>query len=134
MPVLRLASHSESRTRTQLCSLFAAWRALRSGPPKRPPAFVTERVGPLRKALDYDVVICGGTLGIFLAAALQVKGVRTCVVEAGELQGRAQEWNISRSELEDLVECGVMSKEQVEECINIEFNPCRWAAAICLLC
>jgi len=41
-------------------------------------------------ALDYDVVICGGTLGIFFAMALLLKGHRVCVLEAGKLRGREQ--------------------------------------------
>ena len=45
---------------------------------------------------DYDFVVCGGTLGIFVAAALQVRGYKVAVVEQGKLVGRTQEWNISR--------------------------------------
>jgi choline dehydrogenase-like flavoprotein len=55
---------------------------------------------------SYDVVVCGGTLGIFLAAALAREGHRVAVVEAGPLRGRAQEWNISRKELDELKEVG----------------------------
>ena len=38
--------------------------------------------------LDCDVVICGGTLGIFIGCALQLKGQRVLVLEQGKLQGR----------------------------------------------
>lgn len=50
-------------------------------------------------------MVCGGTLGIFLAAALQLAGLRVAVVERGPLRGRAQEWNISRKEIAELVSC-----------------------------
>ena len=43
-----------------------------------------------------DVVVAGGTLGIFVAAALAVRGLRVVVLEQGKLVGRTQEWNISR--------------------------------------
>ena len=66
-----------------------------------PPSFVTETVGAL-KFVQYDAVVCGGTLGIFLACALQQKGFRVAVVERGRLQGREQEWNVSRNELMQL--------------------------------
>jgi len=105
-----------------------AWEAMRKGPAQkagRP--FVTERVGPAGRAADFDVVVCGGTLGIFFAAALQAKGIRTCVIERGPLTGRSQEWNISREELGDLVASGVMTAAEVEAAINIEFNPNRVA-------
>ena len=63
---------------------------------------------PLRTPPTYDVVVCGGTLGIFLAAALAVsRGLRVAVVERGTLRGRQQEWNISRKELRELVEVGM---------------------------
>lgn len=52
----------------------------------------------------FDVVVCGGTLGVFVAAALARVGHRVAVVERAELRGRAQEWNISRKELEELRE------------------------------
>ena len=61
------------------------------------------RIQPSRLVLVK--VVCGGTLGIFLAAALQLAGLRVAVVERGPLVGRAQEWNISRKEIAELVGC-----------------------------
>lgn len=58
------------------------------------------------------MVVCGGTLGVFIAAALATRHVHTpslpplrvAVVErAPTLRGRAQEWNLSLKELNDLV-------------------------------
>lgn len=57
--------------------------------------------------MDYDVVVCGGTLGIFLACSLQLKGYRVAVVERGALKGRQQEWNVSRRELAALEQVSV---------------------------
>eukprot|EP00172_Hildenbrandia_rubra_P002404 Plantae.Rhodophyta-Hildenbrandia_rubra.ctg3233.p1 GENE.Plantae.Rhodophyta-Hildenbrandia_rubra.ctg3233~~Plantae.Rhodophyta-Hildenbrandia_rubra.ctg3233.p1 ORF type:complete len:637 (-),score=90.21 Plantae.Rhodophyta-Hildenbrandia_rubra.ctg3233:1885-3795(-) len=73
----------------------------------------------------YDVCVCGGTLGIFLACVLQMKGFRVVVVERGRLLGRKQEWNISREELRTLVECGLLTEEQLESVIKSEWNPSR---------
>lgn len=75
--------------------------------------------------MDYDVTLCGGTLGIFIAMALQLKGHRVAVVEAGKLLGREQEWNISMKELEELVELGVLTKEDIDEAVMTEFPGCR---------
>ncbi len=45
-------------------------------------------------------VVLGGTLGIFLATALQLRGKRVAVVEqTAALVGREQEWNISRADM-----------------------------------
>jgi hypothetical protein len=73
----------------------------------------------------WDVIICGGTLGVFIAAALQLKGLKVAVVERGALQGRSQEWNISRREVQSLVDVGILSEEDVEVVISMECNPVR---------
>ena len=48
----------------------------------------------------HDVVVLGGTLGIFLATALLLKGRKVAVVERNALLGRDQEWNISRADMQ----------------------------------
>ena len=75
--------------------------------------------------LDYDVVVCGGTLGVFIALSLQLKGLKVCVVEGGKLQGREQEWNISMDEMMELVEIGVLTQNDLDEAIKTEFPACR---------
>lgn len=77
------------------------------------------------KELDYDVVICGGTLGIFFATALQMKGHNVCVMEAGKLQGREQEWNISMDEMMELLELGIFTQEDIDATVTTEFPGCR---------
>ncbi|XP_010928223.1 uncharacterized protein [Elaeis guineensis] len=73
----------------------------------------------------FDVLVCGGTLGIFVATALISKGLRVGIVERNLLKGREQEWNISRKELVELVQVGILSEEEIEEIIAITFNPNR---------
>lgn len=77
------------------------------------------------KKLDFDVVVCGGTLGIFFATYLQLQGHSVCVVEAGKLQGREQEWNISMDEIEELLKLGVLNQDDVDAVITTEFAACR---------
>eukprot|EP00977_Amphora_coffeiformis_P008927 scaffold2026_cov176-Amphora_coffeaeformis.AAC.1 len=72
-------------------------------------------------SLDYDVAVCGGTLGIFYAIAMQLRGLRVCVVEAGSMRGREQEWNISMDDLMKLVELGVVSEADLDASILTEF-------------
>ncbi|KAL7528296.1 hypothetical protein ACHAXR_008023 [Thalassiosira sp. AJA248-18] len=104
-----------------------------------PPQFVTDDgasgnpkcwaklrdIATTNNELDYDVTLCGGTLGIFIAMALQLQGHRVAVIEAGKLLGREQEWNISMKELDELVELGVLTEEDVEEAVMTEFPGCR---------
>jgi len=77
--------------------------------------------------LDYDVIIAGGTLGIFFALSLLIQNpnLKICVVEGGKIRGREQEWNISRKELEELFQLGLITKEEMEEVIITEFEGCR---------
>ena len=48
---------------------------------------------------SYDVVMCGGTLGLLVATVLQQQGYTVCIVEKRKAEGRTQEWNTSREEL-----------------------------------
>ena len=76
-------------------------------------------------SVNYDVAICGGTLGILLGAALAEKGQRVALLERGELRGREQEWNISRRELETFVKLQLLSEEELDEAIASQYNPAR---------
>ncbi|KAK9050448.1 hypothetical protein SSX86_030582, partial [Deinandra increscens subsp. villosa] len=73
----------------------------------------------------FDVLVCGGTLGIFIATALSLKGLRVGVVERNLLKGREQEWNISRKELLELVEVGILTEDDIEQATTSVFNPNR---------
>lgn len=75
----------------------------------------------------FDVVVCGGTLGVFLATALALRGKKVAIVEKGPLRGRVQDWNVSRKELQELVHAGVLTQDEIEDVISIEFNPSRVA-------
>ena len=105
-----------------------------------PPAFVTEDCtqgnpkswakltvqGAVKgQPMDYDVAVCGGTLGIFVALALQLQGYNVVVFEASKLKGRDQEWNISRKEMMELVELQLITEDDLEEVITTEFEGCR---------
>ncbi|XP_052179051.1 uncharacterized protein LOC127792561 isoform X2 [Diospyros lotus] len=78
------------------------------------------------KAVEkFDVIVCGGTLGIFIATALSCKGLRVGIVERNILKGREQEWNISRKELLELVEVGILAEDDIDQAIAATFNPNR---------
>ena len=76
--------------------------------------------------LDYDVVVCGGSTGIFYATVLQLRGHRVCVVEAKELADYDQDWSLSMEELKELVRFGVLSDKDVEDAIHTEFKGSRF--------
>ncbi|KAH8058809.1 hypothetical protein JL720_13999 [Aureococcus anophagefferens] len=79
-------------------------------------AFVTEGdVGAA--APEFDVVVLGGTLGVFAAAAFQKRGLKVCVVGAAA-RGRNQEWNLSLDEVYDLVEAGALEPGDVDGAVG----------------
>ena len=99
------------------------WSALRSGEITAP-----EVVSDSSTAIgncEADIVICGGTLGILLGAALQQLGWQVILIERGVLKGREQEWNISRQELETFIELNLLSEAELEQAIATEYNPAR---------
>ncbi|MEL6334982.1 MAG: FAD-binding oxidoreductase, partial [Cyanobacteria bacterium J06626_26] len=105
----------------------ALWHDYRHG--KIPtPTVVSTQSQPLdlkNRPDAYDVVICGGTLGILLGATLAGRGWRVALLERGVLKGRSQEWNISRSELRTFVELGLLNEDELEIAIATEYNPAR---------
>lgn len=105
----------------RLDRLWSQWRS----PLTPPPAIVHPSPTPLGNAHDADVIVAGGTLGILLATALQQRGWRVCVLERGQLQGRTQEWNISRQELQSLTRLGLLTEQEWEVAIASEYNPSR---------
>jgi len=77
------------------------------------------------KDKDFDVIVCGGTLGIFIASALQQRGWKVAVIEQGILRGRVQEWNISRKELNAFLELDLLTEAELEQAIATVYNPAR---------
>ncbi|MCC0176216.1 FAD-binding oxidoreductase [Waterburya agarophytonicola K14] len=75
--------------------------------------------------IEADIVICGGTLGILLGAALQQLGWQVTLIERGILKGREQEWNISRNELETFIELDLLTPVELKKAIVTEYNPAR---------
>lgn len=100
------------------------WHQLRHGSPADIPTVVTESTAPLG-TVDWDVVICGGTLGVMIGTTLVQRGWRVLILERGLLKGRSQEWNISRTELSVLVELELLTEAQLDTAIASEFNPNR---------
>ena len=99
------------------------WTALRSQPIQ-----VTQVVTKSKESLgktEWDIIICGGTLGILLGAALQKLGWRVALLERVTLRGREQEWNISRQELATFIELELLTEAELETAIATEYNPAR---------
>jgi len=101
------------------------WQQYREG--TLPPSEVIGQSGEPLPTVAWDVAIAGGTLGILLGAVLAQRGWKVLLLERGPLRGRNQEWNISRRELQELVELEVLTPEELEAAIASEYNPGRIA-------
>ena len=99
------------------------WQALREENVSVP-LVIKETNDPLG-TVEWDVVICGGTLGILIGCALQKRGWRVALIERGILRGRDQEWNISRKELEVFLELDLLCESELEQAIATQYNPAR---------
>jgi lycopene cyclase CruP len=108
----------------QLQRLDQLWQNYQSGN-NLAPTLVQTASDPRLGSVDCDVVICGGTLGIFIGGALQQRGWRVVLLEQGQLQGRAQEWNISRPELHALLALELLNAAELEQAIVTTYNPAR---------
>ena len=121
----QILSNIEGNPWTGLQKADQLWSTYKAGP-REVPSVVTEQSDELSQ-VDYDVAICGGTLGILLGASLAQRGWKVALLERGVLKGRDQEWNISRKELETFVRMGLLSEVELEEAIASQYNPARIA-------
>ncbi|MGB3135688.1 MAG: FAD-binding oxidoreductase [Nodosilinea sp.] len=99
------------------------WRRYRTHP--LPARQVIHHADTPLESVEWDAVICGGTLGVLAGAGLAQRGWRVALLERGVLEGREQEWNISRRELSALTTLGLLTAEELEEAIASEYNPAR---------
>ncbi len=120
-----IASRFPADTFANLDRVDRLWQNLRQGQISSQEMVVSS--DEFLKTIDVDITIAGGTLGIILAAALQLRGFQVAAIERGELKGRAQEWNISRTELAVLVELELLSEAELATAIASEYNPARIA-------
>lgn len=88
---------------TKADELWDTYKAAHKVGARPVPSVMTQSPSALA-SVEYDVAICGGTLGILLGAALVARGWTVALLEQGTLRGRDQEWNISRRELETFIE------------------------------
>jgi lycopene cyclase CruP len=126
MPIAAdLAAQFPPNTFANLDRADKMWQNLRQGQISQREMVVSS--DEYLKTIDVEIAIAGGTLGIILGAALQLRGLQVAVIERGELKGRAQEWNISRAELMVLVELELLSEAELAIAIASEYNPARIA-------
>ncbi|HEX2913702.1 MAG TPA: hypothetical protein VH186_23055 [Chloroflexia bacterium] len=71
---------------------------------------------------DFDVVYCGGVLGLFSAAVLARQGYKVAVLDQRRVGTSHREWNISDEELQRFVEAGLFSVEELERAVSNRYK------------
>lgn len=75
-----------------------------------------------RKELEYDLIYIGGALGVVHAAVMARLGYRILLIERLAFGRMNREWNISRSELQSLIDLGLFSAAEIESLIAREYQ------------
>jgi lycopene cyclase CruA len=71
---------------------------------------------------QYDLIYVGGALGVIHAAAMAKRGYRVLLIERLPFGRMNREWNISRDEIQSLVNLGLLSAAEVESIIAREYK------------
>jgi lycopene cyclase CruA len=71
---------------------------------------------------QYDLIYVGGALGVIHAAVMARLGYRVLLMERLPFGRMNREWNISRSEIQSLIDLGLFSKAEVESLIAREYK------------
>ena len=85
--------------------------------------FTTQPPRPLTPSSPsptYDLIYVGGALGVIHAAVMAALGYRVLLVERLPFGRMNREWNISRSELQSLIDLGLLTPAECESIIARE--------------
>ncbi len=78
---------------------------------------------PVGDATDYDLIYAGGGLGLLHAAVMARRyGLRVMLFDRGDVGCVHREWNISRDELQALVDIGLVTWTELADVIMREYR------------
>lgn len=82
----------------------------------------TENFFPASSSPTYDIIYIGGALGAIHAAVMAKLGYKVLLVERMPFGRMNREWNISRDELQSLVNLGLVTNSELENVIAREYK------------
>jgi lycopene cyclase CruA len=71
---------------------------------------------------EYDLIYIGGALGVIHAAVMAKLGYKVLLIERLPFGRMNREWNISRDEIQCLVDLGLLSTSEIESIIAREYK------------
>lgn len=91
--------------------------------PQTPKQVIFKQAHPQSdQASPYDLIYIGGALGVIHAAVMARLGYRVLLIERLPFGRMNREWNISRSELQSLLDLGLFTPTEVESFIAREYK------------
>ncbi len=84
---------------------------------------ITEDRPPLLATDTFDIIYAGGGLNLLNAAVMTLRyGLRVLVFDRFTVGAVHREWNISREELQELLDVGLLTPEELETVIQREYS------------
>ncbi|BDA72234.1 hypothetical protein RIVM261_007210 [Rivularia sp. IAM M-261] len=71
---------------------------------------------------QYDIIYIGGALGVIHAAVMARLGYKVLLIERLPFGRMNREWNISRDEIQNLINLGLLTSNEVESIIACEYK------------
>ncbi|ELR96282.1 NAD(P)/FAD-dependent oxidoreductase [Gloeocapsa sp. PCC 73106] len=89
--------------------------------PSTPKQVIFARPESSNTSPSYDLIYLGGALGSIHAAVMARKGYRVLLVERLPFGKMNREWNISRGEIQSLIDLNLFTKTEIEDLIAREY-------------
>jgi lycopene cyclase CruA len=89
--------------------------------PQQPKQVIFKQTDHPEIAPSYDLIYVGGALGVIHAAVMAQLGYRVLLLERLPFGRMNREWNISRSELQSLIDLGLFTPTECESVIAREY-------------
>lgn len=89
---------------------------------QQPKQVVFTRLEQTEQKPEYDLIYVGGALGVIHAAVMAQLGYRVLLLERLPFGRMNREWNISRSELQSLIDLGLLTSTEAESIIGREYT------------
>ncbi|ABG51022.1 conserved hypothetical protein [Trichodesmium erythraeum IMS101] len=98
------------------------WREGVKNPQKPKQVLWKKESGTNNNSIEYDLIYVGGALGTIHAAVMARLGYKVLLLERLPFGKMNREWNISRSELQSLIDLGLFTNAEIENLIAREYK------------
>jgi len=107
----------------RLQDLNSSWQQMLLSGRQYAEVVITEERPPLPAVDTFDIIYAGGGLNLLNAAVMTLRyGLRVLVFDRFTVGAVHREWNISRSELQELLDVGLLTPDELETVIQREYS------------